>query len=92
MGALGMPMYPADDGSTSEGTAARPLEARVDEMLTLLRIWHLHNLYGSLGETEAKAIIVRLLAPAATIGWQLTNNFTEVSQRLTRLIGNLPSP
>ena len=58
------------------------LEERVDQALALLRLWHLQNLYGNLGHTEAKAIVIRLLAPAATIGWQVANNFAHLSQRL----------
>ena len=67
---------------SKEENEGRNLDARVDEALALLRLWHLQNLYGNLGHTEAKAIVVRLLAPAATIGWQVANNFAHLSQRL----------
>jgi hypothetical protein len=67
--------------------ADRPLEARVDEALALLRIWHLQNLYGNLGETELRAILVRLMAPAATIGWQVAHNYGDLAQRIAKLVG-----
>ncbi len=72
----------SQDASASDNK----LEARVDQALALLRLWHLQNLYGNLGHTEAKAIVVRLLAPAATIGWQVANNFAHVSQRLSAML------
>ncbi len=72
--------------SADANSAERNLEARVDEALALLRLWHLQNLYGNLGHTEAKAIVVRLLAPAATIGWQVANNFANLSQRLAAML------
>lgn len=68
-------------------TADRPLEARLDEALALLRIWHLQNLYGNLGQTELKAILVRLLAPSVTIGWQIAHNYGDLAQRLAKLVG-----
>jgi hypothetical protein len=83
------PVLPALSSSgTSSGanSGERNLEARVDEALALLRLWHLQNLYGNLGHTEAKAIVVRLLAPAATIGWQVANNFANLSQRLAAMM------
>ena len=72
----------------NENTGEKDLEARVDEAVALLRLWHLQNLYGNLGHTEAKAIVVRLLAPAATIGWQVANNFANLSQRLSAMLSS----
>jgi hypothetical protein len=68
------------------GEGARTVEERLDEVLALLRIEHLSNLYGNLGQTEAKAIVVRLLAPALTIGWQLANNHGELGKRLSAML------
>lgn len=78
---------PTGDGSASPPD--RSLEARVDEALALLRIWHLQNLYGNLGQTEARAIAFRLMAPAATIGWQVANNFGDMSKRVAVMFGAL---
>ena len=63
------------------------LGQRVDQAVALLRLWHLHNLYGNLGHTEAKAILFRLLAPAATIGWQAMQTQGELMKRLGSLLG-----
>ncbi len=63
------------------------LGQRVDQAVALLRLWHLHNLYGNLGHTEAKAILFRLLAPAATIGWQAMQTQGELVKRLGALLG-----
>jgi hypothetical protein len=62
------------------------IEKKFEQMASLLKLWHLQNLYGNLGQTEAKAILFRLMAPAATIGWQVANNYTELAARLTRLL------
>ena len=70
-----------------ERVGERSLDARLDEVHALLRIWHLQNLYGNLGQTEAKAIMLRLLAPAATIGWQVVQNYGNLSQNALKLIG-----
>ncbi len=65
---------------------ARSLEERLDEVLALLRIEHLNNLYGNLGQTEAKAIMIRLLAPALTIGWQVVHNYSDLTKRMTTML------
>ncbi len=82
-----MMALPAAGSPTPANSGERALETRVDEALALLRLWHLQNLYGNLGHTEAKAIVVRLLAPAATIGWQVGNSFANLSQRLSAILG-----
>ncbi len=74
-------------GPGSSTTAAGASDARLDQALALLKIWHLHNLYGDLGQTEAKAIVVRLLAPAATIGWQAAHNYGDMLQKLAKMMG-----
>ena len=69
------------------GQPAATLEERLDEALALLRLSHLESLYGNLGQTEAKAIMVRLMAPALTIGWQIAQNGPEYLLKLQRLLG-----
>lgn len=68
------------------GEGARTVEERLDEVLALLRIEHLNNLYGNLGQTEAKAIMIRLLAPALTIGWQIFHNYGDWGKRMTTML------
>ena len=65
---------------------ARSLEERLDEVLALVRIEHLNSLYGNLGQTEAKAIMIRLLAPALTIGWQVVHNYSDLTKRMTTML------
>ena len=72
--------------SSQSPAADAPLEKRLAEALALLRLWHLQNLYGNLGQTEAKAIVFRLLAPAATIGWQLANTYGDMTKKLARML------
>ena len=62
---------------------------RLEEVHALLRIWHLQNLYGNLGQTEAKAILFRLMAPAATIGWQVANNYGSLTQSVGKMLGGV---
>jgi hypothetical protein len=72
-----------EPSATDAGRApVRDLEERLEEALTMLRISHLERLHRSLGRTEAKAVVVRMLAPAATVLWQLSHNFYEVIARL----------
>jgi hypothetical protein len=54
--------------------AARTVEQRLDEVVALMRAWHLERLQLDLGRVEAQALAVRLAAPAATAGWQLYSN------------------
>jgi hypothetical protein len=76
----------ATDGSATGGTAPPALEQRLDEVVTMLRLNHLQTLYGSLGQTEAKAILYRLMAPALTIGWQVSQNAKAYLQKLEQLL------
>ncbi len=64
----------------------RDLETRLDEALTMLRIQHLERLHRGLGRTEAKAMVVRMLAPAATVAWQLSANFHDIIARVGQLL------
>lgn len=72
--------------SGSPAGEAATMEQKFEQMTSLLKLWHLQNLYGDLGQTEAKAILFRLLAPAATIGWQVANNYTAFASRLGKLL------
>lgn len=56
----------------------RTLEERLDEALAMLRIQHLERLRGGVGRTEMTAVAVRLAAPAATVAWQMAQNFYEL--------------
>lgn len=67
-------------------TRDRSLEERMDEIATMLRIWHLQTLYGSLGHSEATAIMVRLLPPALTIGWQAFQHYGSLMERVGRMM------
>jgi len=64
----------------------RDLEARLEEALTMLRIQHLERLHRRLGRSEAKAIAVRMLAPAATAAWHLSANLYEVIARVGQVL------
>lgn len=56
----------------------RSLEHRLDAAVAILRISYLENRHHSLGSTEARAVMVRMLAPAASIGWQFAKGQTEL--------------
>ncbi len=62
------------------------IEQRLGEAVAMLRITHLDRIHLNLGRTEAKAIMLRLLAPAATIGWQVFQNAPETIQKLERFL------
>jgi hypothetical protein len=76
-------------GLTSEnlphGPGALSLEQRIDEVLALLRLSHLETLYRTPGQSEAKAIVVRLSAPAATAVWHVSQNSAYI-EKLGRLL------
>jgi hypothetical protein len=71
---------------SADGAPARDLETRLDEALTMLRISHLERLHRGLGRTEAKAVVVRMLAPAATVVWQLSANFYEAIAKVAQVL------
>jgi hypothetical protein len=83
------------DGSTlvhALGTrsAAEPdlrgVSERLDYVVSHLRISHLERLHLKLGATEARAVAIRLLAPAATVGWQLAQNYKPVIEQFGRIL------
>lgn len=56
------------------GASARPLEHRLDAAVAILRISYLERRHQSLGASEARAVLVRMLAPAATMAWQFAKS------------------
>ena len=77
---------PAQAHGHAERRPGRDLEARLEEALTLLRVQRLDGLRRSLGRTEARAVTVRMLAPAATVAWQLSANFYEIVAKAGQLL------
>ncbi len=69
----------------------RTVEERLDEVVGLLRAWHLERLQLDLGRSEAQALAVRLAAPAATVGWQLYSNLQGVLGKVGGTIGSFLS-
>src|SRR6185436_11165773 len=67
--ALGDPAVTGAD-ATPPRTLAQ-IGERMHVALSLLRIDHLERLHGELGKSEAQAVIIRLLAPVATVAWRL---------------------
>ena len=67
------------------------MEERLDEVVGLLRAWHLERLQLDLGRSEAQALAVRLAAPAATVGWQLYSNLQGVLGKVGGTIGSFLS-
>jgi hypothetical protein len=70
---------------------ARTVEDRLEEVVALLRAWHLERLQLDLGRAEAQALAVRLAAPAATAGWQLYANLQAILGQIGGVIGSLLS-
>jgi hypothetical protein len=64
-GVRGEPLQAAA-GETKD---ARELEQRLDEALVMLRISYLERLYRDLGQIEATSILMKVLVPAATLGY-----------------------
>jgi hypothetical protein len=83
---------PVPGGSVLAGTAkgqARSVDERLDEVVALMRAWHLERLQLDLGRSEAQALAVRLAAPAATAGWQLYSNLQGILGTVGRTIGSI---
>ncbi len=64
-------------GHSSGGVEVRSLEHRLDAAVSILRISYLENRNQNLGTTEARAVMVRMLAPAASIVWQLSRTHAD---------------
>jgi len=77
-------------GRQNAGGDLRSLEHRLDAAVAILRISYLEGRNQNLGQTEARAIMIRMLAPAASIGWQLAKTHghlvTELQAYLARII------
>jgi hypothetical protein len=59
-----------------QGVAAPPdLTTRMNEALVLLRMDYLDHLGRQMGRSEGAVLILKLLAPTATIGWRLFRTF-----------------
>ena len=52
-----------------QAQTVRELEQRLDEALVMLRISYLERLFRDLGQIEATNILVKVLVPAATLGY-----------------------
>jgi hypothetical protein len=76
-------------GATAGDGRARSVEERLDEVVALMRAWHLERLQLDLGRTEAQALAVRLAAPAATAGWQLYSNLQSVLGKAGGILGSV---
>ncbi len=77
-------------GRQHAGADMRSLEHRLDAAVAILRISYLEGRNQNLGQTEARAIMIRMLAPAASIGWQLAKShghlITELQTYVARII------
>jgi hypothetical protein len=78
------PQEPGSGGANKP--PVRDLETRLDEALTMLRIQHLERLHRGLGRTEAKAMVVKMLAPAATVAWHLSANLYEIIAKVGQVL------
>ena len=76
-------------GAAAADAKARSVDERLDEVLALMRAWHLERLQTDLGKTEAQALAVRLAAPAATAGWQFYNNLQSILGTAGRAVGSI---
>jgi hypothetical protein len=66
-----------DSRRSRDGTSASDapaLERRLEEALTMFRISYLDQLKLNLGRQEARAIMLRLLAPLIGVAWQASQN------------------
>lgn len=75
--------------ATAADGRARSVEDRLDEVVAMMRAWHLERLQLDLGRTEAQALAVRLAAPAATAGWQLYSNLQSVLGKAGGILGSV---
>ena len=78
-------------GADTSRARAHSVEERLDEVVAMLRAWHLERLQLDLGRSEAQALAVRLAAPVATAGWQLYSNLQGILGKLGGAIGSILS-
>lgn len=76
----------ADAGLARTGIEGQLLSQRLDYVVSLMRLTHLEGLHRKVGATEARAVAIRLLAPAATIGWQLLQNYKPAAEQISRFL------
>jgi hypothetical protein len=79
----------AGAGASAADGKGRSVDERLDEVLALMRAWHLERLQLDLGRTEAQALAVRLAAPAATAGWQFYSNLQSILGNVGRTLGSI---
>jgi hypothetical protein len=53
------------------GVTVADLAERLDHALAVLRTMYLDRMHRELGRAEGKALLLKLLAPASTIGWKI---------------------
>jgi len=74
------------DAHSSAGVPG--LEHRLDEIRALLRCSHLENLYRNPGQSEMRAIVVRLItAPIAAVAWRVFQNSSIYAAKLYAVLG-----
>lgn len=71
------------------GERIRTLEHRLDEVIGMLRIAYLEQRHDKIGQTEAKAVLLRLLAPMVTIAWQFRQHSLELWRNLGGILHDL---
>jgi hypothetical protein len=78
-------------GANAGEARSRTVEERLDEVVAMMRAWHLERLQLNLGRTEAQALAVRLAAPAATAGWQFYSNLQGILGKVGGTVGAILS-
>jgi len=86
---LARDMQRARTPTSAENSARTTLEHRLEEVLGMLRITYLEQRHDKIGRTEAKAVLIRLLAPAATIAWQFRQHSTDLMASLGVMLQGL---
>jgi hypothetical protein len=79
-------------GTGAEAARARTVDERLDEVVAMMRAWHLERLELDLGRKEAQALMVRLAAPAVTAGWQLFSNLQAILSKAGGIILSILKP
>lgn len=70
----------SEAGHETAATNLADVDARQRTILAMLRLFHLERLHDAVGRREATAVMVRLLAPALTIGWNVWSNGAAVQK------------
>lgn len=79
---LALDMHRGREAGNAEGEepAMRALEHRLDVVVSMLRITYLEQRHDKVGQTEARAVMLRMLAPILTIAWQFRQHSAETLQ------------